>query len=52
MKFDIAGWETGNRNTWQPEDIKANIDFVAGSTRSSPMRESWWVKRAWADRSR
>ena len=28
MKFDIAGWETGNRNTWRPEDIEANIDFV------------------------
>jgi hypothetical protein len=28
MKFDIAGWETGNRTTWQPEDIKANMDFV------------------------
>ncbi len=28
MKFNIAGWQAGNRNTWQPEDIKANIDFV------------------------
>jgi hypothetical protein len=28
MKFDIAGWETSNRSTWQPEDIKANMDFV------------------------
>jgi hypothetical protein len=28
MQFEIAGWETGNRNTWQPEDMKANIDFV------------------------
>ncbi len=28
MQFNIAGWKTGNRNTWQPEDIQANIDFV------------------------
>jgi hypothetical protein len=28
MQFKIAEWETGNRDTWQPEDIKANIDFV------------------------
>jgi hypothetical protein len=28
MKFNIEGWETGNRDNWQPEDIKATIDFV------------------------
>jgi hypothetical protein len=28
MQFKIAGWNTGNVTNWQPEDIKANIDFV------------------------
>jgi hypothetical protein len=28
MQFKIKGWETGNMNTWRPEDIQANIDFV------------------------
>jgi hypothetical protein len=28
MQFSIAGWNAGNTSTWQPEDIKANIDFV------------------------
>jgi hypothetical protein len=28
MQFNIAGWKTGNRSTWQREDIKANINFV------------------------
>ncbi len=30
MKFRVEGWETGNRNAWQPEDIEANINFVRG----------------------
>ena len=28
MQFSIAGWKAGTPSTWQPEDIKANIDFV------------------------
>ena len=28
MQFNIAGWKSGDPSTWQPEDIKANIDFV------------------------
>lgn len=28
MQFKIAGWKTGNMSTWQPEDIKANTDFL------------------------
>ncbi len=28
MQFKIAGWEAGNMANWQPEDIKANADFL------------------------
>lgn len=28
MEFTQAQWKAGNRSTWSPEDVQANIDFL------------------------
>jgi hypothetical protein len=28
MQFNVEGWDRDNTGTWQPRDIKANLDFL------------------------